>query len=159
MKKRIFWTALTGLYILFIFSNSLKTSDLSSADSGHVLRLVQNLLTSTGLEGKWLSEHIIRKAGHFTEYTGLGLILYQCVRSYEFGAERRLYLHGLAGFMVPFFDETIQLFVAGRSGQISDVWLDCSGVAAGSLIAALLIFISVRMEHSYGKKLPDHNGI
>ena len=34
-------------------------------------------------------------------------------------------------FMVPFVDETIQLFVAGRSGQISDVWLDMSGAAAG----------------------------
>jgi len=31
-------------------------------------------------------------------------------------------------------DETIQLFVAGRSGQISDVWLDMSGAAAGMAI-------------------------
>ena len=159
MKKRYFWTALTGLYILFIFSNSLKTSDLSSADSGHVLLIVKNLLTSLGMGGKWLTEHIIRKAGHFTEYTGLGLILYKCVRSYGFGRERRFYLLLLSGFMVPFLDETIQLFVAGRSGQISDVWLDCSGVAAGSLIAALLFFIFKRMEQSHGKKLQNHNGI
>ena len=37
-------------------------------------------------------------------------------------------------FMVPFVDETIQLFVAGRSGQISDVWLGMSGAAAGMAI-------------------------
>jgi VanZ family protein len=35
---------------------------------------------------------------------------------------------------VPFTDETIQLFVAGRSGQISDVWLDCAGAAFGTVV-------------------------
>ena len=40
--------------------------------------------------------------------------------------------------LVPFVDETIQLFVPGRSGQISDVWLDMAGGAAGFLAAFLL---------------------
>ena len=41
-------------------------------------------------------------------------------------------------FIVPFVDETIQLFVSGRSGQISDVWLDFCGVMCGLLLAAAL---------------------
>ncbi len=141
MKKRLIWTVTAVLYILFIYSNSLKTADLSSADSGHVLDSLKNLFLSAGIESRWLTEHLIRKAGHFTEYTLLGMILYHGVKSYEFGKERRFFIQGAAGFLVPFIDETIQLFVAGRSGQISDVWLDCSGVAAGTVIAALLFFI------------------
>ncbi|MDK2968154.1 VanZ family protein [Lacrimispora sp.] len=141
MKKRLIWTVAAVLYILFIYSNSLKTADLSSADSGHVLELLKNLFTSAGMENRWLTEHIIRKAGHFTEYTLLGMILYQCVKLYDFDMEKRLFIHGAAGFLIPFIDETIQLFVSGRSGQISDVWLDFSGVAAGTMIAALLFFI------------------
>ena len=141
MKKRLIWTVAAALYILFIYSNSLKTADLSSADSGHVLDVLKNLFLSAGIESRWLTEHLIRKAGHFSEYTLLGMILYQCVKSYEFRMERRLFIHGAAGFLIPFIDETIQLFVAGRSGQISDVWLDCSGVAAGTVIAALLFFV------------------
>ncbi|WP_097006871.1 VanZ family protein [Lacrimispora amygdalina] len=141
MKKRLIWTVAAVLYILFIYSNSLKTADLSSADSGHVLELVKNLFTSAGMENRWLTEHIIRKAGHFTEYTLLGMILYQCVKLYDFDMEKRLFIHEAAGFLIPFIDETIQLFVSGRSGQISDVWLDFSGVAAGTMIAALLFFI------------------
>ena len=141
MKKRLIWTVAAVLYILFIYSNSLKTADLSSADSGHVLELFKNLFTSAGMENRWLTEHIIRKAGHFTEYTLLGMILYQCVKLYDFDMEKRLFIHGAAGFLIPFIDETIQLFVSGRSGQISDVWLDFSGVAAGTMIAALLFFI------------------
>jgi VanZ family protein len=141
MKKRLIWTVAAVLYILFIYSNSLKTADLSSADSGHVLELLKNLFTSAGMENRWLTEHIIRKAGHFTEYTLLGMILYQCVKLYDFDMEKRLFIHEAAGFLIPFIDETIQLFVSGRSGQISDVWLDFSGVAAGTMIAALLFFI------------------
>ena len=34
-----------------------------------------------------------------------------------------------------FVDETLQLFTEGRSGQISDVWLDMAGAAAGTLCA------------------------
>ena len=141
MKKRLIWTVAAVLYILFIYSNSLKTADLSSADSGHVLMLLRDLFTTAGIESRWLTEHIIRKAGHFTEYSLLGLILYQCVKLYNFDRKKRLYIHGAAGFLIPFIDETIQLFVSGRSGQISDVWLDFSGVAAGTIIAALLFFI------------------
>ena len=141
MKKRLVWTVTAVLYILFIYSNSLKTADLSSVDSGHVLEYITKLFISAGIENRWLTEHVIRKAGHFSEYTLLGIILYQCVRSYDFRMERRWFIHGTAGFLIPFIDETIQLFVPGRSGQISDVWLDCSGVAAGTAIAALLFFI------------------
>lgn len=36
-------------------------------------------------------------------------------------------------------DETIQLFVPGRSGQIADVWLDTAGYLTGALLT-LLIF-------------------
>ena len=34
---------------------------------------------------------------------------------------------------VPLIDETLQLFTPGRSGQISDVWLDMGGAAAGTV--------------------------
>ena len=139
MKKKAIWTAVTILFILFIFSNSMKPSDISSADSGWVLRVAQESLGSLGISTRWLTEHIIRKTGHFSEYTILGILLYGCIRSYGFPAERRYFIRFTAGFMVPFVDETIQLGVSGRSGQISDVWLDCAGVAFGMLIAALLI--------------------
>ncbi|CUX59516.1 VanZ like family protein [Clostridium sp. C105KSO15] len=139
MKKKAIWTAVTILFILFIFSNSMKPSDISSADSGWVFRVAQESLGSLGISTRWLTEHIVRKTGHFSEYTILGILLYGCIRSYGFPAERRYFIRLTAGFMVPFVDETIQLGVCGRSGQISDVWLDCAGVAFGILIAALLL--------------------
>jgi VanZ family protein len=139
MKKKAIWTAVTVLYVLFIFSNSMKPSDISSADSGWVLRVAQESLGTMGISANWLTEHIIRKTGHFSEYTLLGILLYESIRSYGFTAERRFFIRLTTGFMVPFVDETIQLMVEGRSGQISDVWLDCGGVAFGILLAAFLL--------------------
>ena len=38
------------------------------------------------------------------------------------------------GLFVAFIDETIQLFVVGRSGEIRDMWIDFAGVALATLI-------------------------
>ena len=45
-RRQYLWSAAAVLYVLFIFSNSMKTADLSSADSVAVLKLVQQVLTS-----------------------------------------------------------------------------------------------------------------
>lgn len=49
-------------------------------------------------------------------------------------------------FAVPFLDETIQLFTEGRSGQISDVWLDMAGALTGTLLylAAGQIYLRIK---------------
>lgn len=54
--------------------------------------------------------------------------------------------------MVPFVDETIQLFVAGRSGQISDVWLDMSGAAAGMAITVGALCCLRRKKKGQGRE-------
>ena len=52
----------------------------------------------------------------------------------------------IAIFAVPFLDETIQLFTEGRSGQISDVWLDMAGALTGTLLylAAGQIYLRIK---------------
>ncbi len=92
-------------------------------------------MESLGWEHLWLTEHIIRKTAHFAEYAVLGGLTARAYGSY--GRHRICNRDALMLiFMVPFVDETIQIFVAGRSGQISDVWLDMSGAAVGMAITA-----------------------
>ena len=45
---------------------------------------------------------------------------------------------------IPLCDESIQLLVPGRSGQISDVWLDFAGALTGLAAAALLLWLGRR---------------
>ncbi len=129
-----FWHALLAVYILFVFSNSLTPAVKSSAESGFVLERICYLLDWAGLPSGWLTEHIVRKCAHFGEYAVMGVLLcrsMKCVRKNEVILRR---IHGYAFFFVPFCDETLQLFTEGRSGQISDVWLDMSGAVCGALV-------------------------
>lgn len=169
------WHIILILYIMFIYSNSMRPAVQSSAESGSVLRLLQNLAESVGIAVPWLTEHIVRKCAHFIEYTGLGILLRQSAsyikwnrsvpesmetltaleertlgwRKKEIRSFIFLELHRIAIFAVPFVDETIQLFTEGRSGQISDVWLDMAGVLTGTVLYLVASRIYVAVGRKY----------
>ena len=50
----------------------------------------------------------------------------------------------MASLLTALTDETIQLFVPGRSGQVTDVWIDFSGVLTG-LVVGLILLGLIRM--------------
>lgn len=132
-QKKWIWTAVMILYVGFIFHNSMTPAIESSRQSGRVLSVVLEAVESIGLESGWITEYLIRKMAHFAEYALLGAGLSITLRQYGFSTELRRSVHAWLGLMIPFIDETIQLFVEGRSGQIGDVWLDMAGICGGSL--------------------------
>ncbi|MCI7262707.1 MAG: VanZ family protein [Otoolea sp.] len=140
-KQRWMWRLLLSLYICFLFSNSLTPAVQSSEASGRALQLIHQLLSVVGVQALWLTEHVLRKCAHFAEYTVLGLVLSQNVRLLSCPFSAKVLLHILFGFLIPFVDETLQLFTEGRSGQISDVWLDGCGVWTGTLVFLCLFFV------------------
>ena len=131
----IFTFALIGC-IVFIFSNSLQIADVSEGASGRVLGILQGILRHLGLPGAAdrLTMHIVRKLAHFCEYALEGFLLTLCLRVYT----RHFFVHIswpiLGGLLTALTDETIQMFSDGRSSQITDVWLDFSGVLTGILV-------------------------
>ena len=144
----------TLLYILFIFSNSMQNADTSSRESGAVLAFLIKAVGNLPLIRGLLTEYLIRKSAHFLEYSLLG-ILYAWVLAperrdgYRTGGRRRpenlltdrLLPAAFLTLLIPFLDESIQLFSSGRSGQISDVWLDMSGILFGGGLALLAAFL------------------
>ena len=134
IERTWIWTILLVLYVGFIFCNSLTPADESSRQSGGVLRMILGMVQGMGLEGSWITEHLVRKTAHFVEYTGLGILLGITLRQYPAGRMMRRVLQCWIGVMIPLVDETLQLFTEGRSGQISDVWLDTAGVFTGFLV-------------------------
>ena len=142
-KKRVVWTLAAVLYVAFIFHNSMTPAVESSRQSGAVVRAVVAALGNLGLEGGWVTEHLVRKTAHFVEYAVLGVILWNCLRAYRMENQRWLLWQLWLGTVIPLMDETIQLFTEGRSGQISDVWLDMSGVLAGGCVM-ILCYVAVK---------------
>lgn len=121
----IFTFALIGC-IVFIFSNSLQIADASEGASGRVLGILQGILRHLGLPGAAdrLTMHIVRKLAHFCEYLLEGFLLMLCLRVYTRHFFKHVSWPMLGGLLTALTDETIQLFVPGRSGQVTDIWID-----------------------------------
>lgn len=130
-KVSIPWLLLTLVFVTFIWGNSLVPGQGSGSLSLSVMECAHEVLRSLGFPYAWLTNFIIRKTAHFTEYLVLGLFASQAFD--RAGAVSRASLVATAVFcaFIPSIDETIQLFVADRSGQVVDVLLDCCGAATG----------------------------
>mgnify|MGYP002908106896 FL=1 len=141
----IFTLALIGC-IAFIFSNSMQIGVVSEGASGRVLGILQGILRHLGLPGAAdrLTMHIVRKLAHFCEYLLEGFLLMLCLRVYTRHFFKHVSWPILGGLLTALTDETIQLFVPGRSGQVTDIWIDFSGVMTGLLVGLILLGL-VRM--------------
>ncbi|MDO4437820.1 MAG: VanZ family protein [Coriobacteriaceae bacterium] len=133
------WLVLTIVFIAVIWGNSLVPGSGSDSLSLGVLEVVRGALRSAGLPFEWLTNFLVRKTAHFCEYAVLGVLASQA-----FDPHRRLSRGGIVATallcaLVPSIDETIQLFVAGRSGQVTDVLLDCCGAVCGMAARALAV--------------------
>lgn len=127
-RGRLILVALV-LWTLFIWSRSCYAGPASRVQSGVVVSFAQPFFAGIGIVDVELMTFLVRKAGHFTEYTILGVLLGLS------NEEKRLsWPQVIYGIAVPSIDETIQLFVPERSGQITDVLLDCCGIAFGMLL-------------------------
>ena len=139
---RVLFTLALAATVWFIFSNSLEIARESSSRSGQVLELLNGLLGRAGLGP--LSEHFVRKLAHFGEFSLLGFWFMLCLRVYTRHFVRHVSWPLFFGLLTAVLDETIQLYVPGRSSSVRDVLLDFSGVLAG-LFVALLILLFVRL--------------
>lgn len=99
-----------------------------------------------------LIHFFIRKGGHFLGY---GIFSLACFRAFwiEFSSVasrlmRKLHAHGLAilaTFLVASADEFHQSFLPNRTGEFSDVLLDCCGAA----VLGLILFLSMKLIESH----------
>ena len=141
MRFRVIIFILTAGMIAFAFIHSSMPADLSSEESESVMGVLQYILDFLGFSAE-LTDHIVRKAAHFAEYTAIGMLLVSCAYSFSRTKPYRYYSQILfAGLATAVIDETIQLNVAGRSGQITDVLLDFSGVITGAVFMLLVYMI------------------
>ena len=134
MKKKAFWIwlTLTVLWIGVIFWHSSRVAADSDAESLGLLYYVQKILP-------WMTNNILRKCGHFAEFSILGFLLTGLFcRLKNFILLKPI----VCGLLVALCDETIQHFVPGRCDRVKDVWIDLAGIVFGALI--LWLFFRLR---------------
>lgn len=116
------------MVIIFWFSHQ-SGGESSGLSSQIVSWIVNNLHIS-------VSEFIVRKCAHISEYALLTLTFIYGFYKNELKWNRVLFFSFLTTFLYACFDECHQLFINGRAGQFTDVLIDSIGI----LLAILFIY-------------------
>lgn len=142
MKRRkiatvISWAAvLVCMAVIFILSAQTGTESQDLSD---------RVMLIFGIE---VSVELVRKCAHCLEYMGLAVLVFNALyRSFGYS---RPYLAIAISSAYAASDEIHQLFVEGRSGQLTDVLIDSFGAAIGVAVlsAAIIIFSKIKGRRS-----------
>ncbi len=142
---RLLTTLLTLAMMFLIFWFSTQDAETSNETSGTFAQFILSVVSpeyrsfSPERQAEIIADvqNVIRKCAHFTEYAVLGMLLRFCLESW-FGPETGIKYNiagWLGGTLYACTDELHQMLVDGRSGQITDVLIDSSGVLLGTLAA------------------------
>lgn len=138
----IVFLILTVLWSMFIWSFSVKDATESTADSDGVVEIVNEVIETVTGKKVDVGDYIVRKLGHFSEFSVLGVLLFMTVHYFGANSIPFRYAFGLGGgLFVSVTDECIQLFSDGRSAQVTDVLLDMSGVFVGFTLSLLVLML------------------
>ena len=151
--KKIF-TLMAILWMAAIFFFSSRNADESTAQSNRAGMLAGHLFVrgfDSWTEQEQLDfarkiDHPVRKTAHASEYALLGMLLFGAMTGTR---RRRMCYAWLAAACYAATDEFHQLFVPGRSGQLTDVCIDSGGAVVGILAAAgiSLLISRIRVRH------------
>lgn len=136
-KKTTIFIILTILWICVIWGHSLMPAVASANESSYFLDLLAAIFPIKDMD---LGMTLIRKLAHFTEYAILAILLTVDFHNLVKDKVSKVIFPLFSGLLTAQIDETIQLFVEGRSGQVTDVWIDFAGVCFAAAITCVIMF-------------------
>ena len=125
--------------IIFGFSNQDGTQ--SKGVSGKVARILIEIqprykeideIKKEELIEKY--QKFVRKGAHFSIYTVLGMSITGLMCTYKLTNKKRIYISLIFGIVYACSDEIHQIFIEGRSAQVTDVLIDTLGIIFGIII-------------------------
>lgn len=132
-KKEIIisWMLLV-IWMIFIFIMSSFNGNISSNQSGSIADLIYNLFNISDTEKVSL---IVRKCAHVSEFFILGILVINLISKYN--VKYSYLISFIVCVLYASSDEFHQLIVPGRSGQVTDIFIDMIGTIF-SLLAMYL---------------------
>lgn len=141
MKRTILsWTlVILWMVLIFIFSHqpAAESNELSTGITKKLYDLIMMLAPNNKLDQESLN-YIIRKSAHFVIYLFLGLLTANGLIHSNITGFRSVFLALLICILYAISDEIHQLYVPGRSGQVSDVFIDSLGGLSGIIIMSII---------------------
>ena len=146
-KKSVIFLILSVLSTAFIFSNSCRTAEVSSEQSGIIVDIVSQIINcDTGI-----LTTVIRKLTHMFEFFLQAVAV--CLFIDSLGKLPEYIVYALfTGLLTACTDEFLQLFFDGRGSMVSDVFIDFSGTITGVILYFIINSIIKKLRTK--KKLP-----
>lgn len=164
MKRKFISRTIISIFLLglmaAIFYLSHQPAEVSSEVSGGLIYRVLNFIMS-GFDS--LSEqeraqtieslqYVFRKGAHATAYATMGGLSMGLMLTFDFKKKwSPVAFAFLLSFLYAVSDEVHQLFIEGRSGQVSDVVLDSCGAIFG--IAVVWFFVWLARKRRQRRKI------
>lgn len=135
IKKIFSWVILIlWLFLIFYFSNqpAVESAELSEGILDKLLNIFNIPLT----------DFIIRKAAHFTEFAVLSILSFNVtVRTVNVSLFKCSVVSVLFSVLYAVSDEIHQIFVVGRACRVFDVFVDSLGIITGLIFCFILLKI------------------
>ena len=170
---RIILITIIAFISITIFSFSNQDAEESSSISGEVAKILiemqpkyKNITEEEKQELISEYQKPVRKLAHFSIYTLLGMSIAGLTCTYNFTnnskiskskgdvsktsnsnpTSTRAAITLISGLLYAISDEVHQTFIAGRSGQVSDVLLDWSGIILGTIVVLGIYSLRTKSE-------------
>ena len=125
--KKILNISLLIIWMIFIFV----MSSFSATESTNQSNIIVTIISSTiNISNPHLLTVTIRKLAHLIEYLILGILSYNVFKK----SNKNIHISTLVCFLYAISDEIHQIFIPGRSGQITDILIDTIGALIGIII-------------------------
>lgn len=131
-KELIISWMLLVIWMIFIFIMSSFNGNISSNQSGSIADLIYNLFNISDTEKVSL---IVRKCAHVSEFFILGILVINLISKYN--VKYSYLISFIVCVLYASSDEFHQLFVPGRSGQVTDIFIDMIGTIFSLLVMYL----------------------
>ncbi len=133
-------------FIIFQFSS--QDGEKSSGLSTKVTKIfLKQKEADSNYETIKKTEKIIRKTAHFLIYTVVGFLGMALLHTYEINENKKFFISLDIGVLYAISDEIHQLFVPGRSAQVTDVMIDTMGVTLGIILLVILMEVLKRIKN------------
>lgn len=149
MKKTVLSLVFVLLILLnmgVVFYNSHKTSEQSTTVSRQISRAILKTDRTNTESVKVMHKFntVLREVSHAIEFFPMGMLCVWLCLLHVVGKKKHL-ISGTVSFLIVALygisDEIHQIFVPGRSFQISDILTDCAGGIAGIAVGFALVIV------------------
>lgn len=131
-KELIISWMLLVIWMIFIFIMSSFNGNISSNQSNTIATILYSIFN---IESNSNVIVIVRKCAHVSEYFVLGVLTFNLASKY--GVKLTYLFSFLFCILYASSDEFHQLFVPGRVGSITDIFIDMIGIITALLIMYL----------------------